>query len=103
SRRAVGRAPRTEVNHIPLSQDDADAFFSESLDLLLHVALNTSDEAAPATASHLAETLDDALHRAGRADDALTLFGETLRLARDRGDAEGELRALVDLGATLTL
>src|SRR5690606_1706279 len=81
----------------------ADAFFAESLDLLLHVALNTSDEMAPGTTNHLAETVDDALHRAGRADDALTLFTAALRSARDRFDAAGELRALVDLGAALTL
>lgn len=103
SRSARGRAPRHPVSPVDFSSDEADAFFNESLDLLLHVALNTTDGTAPGTANHLAETVDDALHRAGRAEDALTLFTAALRSARDRGDAEGELRALVDLGATLTL
>lgn len=103
SRRAVGRTPRSPVGEVACTADEAEAFFVETADLLLHVALQASVDSTPATVNLIAETFDDALHRAGRADDAERLFREALRVARARGDAEGELRALVDLGATLTV
>ncbi|WP_448255615.1 NB-ARC domain-containing protein [Microbacterium aurum] len=119
SRRAVGRAPRAAVRDAGLSEVEAEEFLAGSLDLLLHIAL-TADrhgdggvdgggrgdggvEGDIAIVNLIAETIDDALHRAGRGEDAVTLFREALRVARLRTDAEGELRALVDLGATLTL
>lgn len=112
ARKAVGRTVRGPVVERELEASAAEAFFEESLDLLLHLALQTSADTsstgervgeAPATVCLIAETLDDTLHRAGRGDDALTLFREALRTARARGDREGVLRAQVDLGATLTL
>ncbi|GEK81032.1 tetratricopeptide repeat protein [Agrococcus baldri] len=102
SRQSAGRAPRTAHRPAPATREEAEATFTDDLDLLLHVALHASADDGPAPVNLIAETLDDALHRAGRADDAERLFREALRVARERGDAEGELRALVDLGATLT-
>lgn len=107
ARRAVGRTPRAPLHAMPRSAAAAEAFFAETSELLLHIALRTEEavttDTGPATINLIAEAFDDALHRAGRSDDAEQLFREALRIARDRGDVAGEQRALVDLGATLTL
>ncbi|MFB8387776.1 tetratricopeptide repeat protein [Microbacterium sp. NPDC055910] len=103
SRRAPGRAPRWPVGEVELTAREAEAFFADAIDLLLHIALEASADETSPTVTLIAETIDDALHRAGRADDAVGLFREALRVARAGGDREGELRALVDVGSTLTL
>lgn len=103
ARKGIARTPRHRASQVALSLDEADAFFADSMDLLLHLALNTPEETAPGLVNHLAETIDDALHRAGRTDDALTLFTAALRSAQARGDAAAALRAQVDLGAALTM
>lgn len=99
SRKSVGRTPRSPVGEFTFEDTAAETFFSESIDLLLHIAMDAAD---PAAVNLISETIDDALHLAGKGDDAAGLFRTAIRAARDRGDAVGELRALVDLGATLT-
>ncbi|MCI2266815.1 tetratricopeptide repeat protein [Sediminivirga luteola] len=107
ARRSIPRAPRTAVDDIALTQDDAEAFFADSAELLLHIALTVNNdvvpEHGPATVNLLAETVGDAFHRAGRTDDAIALHREALRTARARGDSQGELRARVDLGGMLVI
>lgn len=103
ARLETGRAPRTRVTVRPWSPAEADAFLRDRADLLLHVALHAETTAAPAVVNLIAETFDDALHRAGRADDAAQLHRAALAAARALGDAAAELRAIVDLGTALVL
>lgn len=102
SRHTPGRSPRSAVTELQMSPEAAQDFFIECADLLLHTALAAAGDDDSAV-NLISETIDDALHRAGRVEDAHGLFREALRVARSRGDAEGELRATADLGATLVL
>ncbi|QUW18590.1 tetratricopeptide repeat protein [Agrococcus sp. Marseille-Q4369] len=102
ARLGAGRSPRTAVAHVELDRDGAERWLADSTDLLLHAALDAPAQGAPAAIGHIAEALDDVLLRAGRTDDAEALHREALRVARERGDPTGELRALVDLGVVLT-
>ncbi|WP_162301580.1 tetratricopeptide repeat protein [Nesterenkonia muleiensis] len=96
------RQPRSEVDLVKMSQDQATEFFEDCTDLLLLIAHEDSQVAGIAGINQISETMVGGLLRVGRFGEALALHSKALRQAQDLRDREGEVRARVDLGTVLT-
>lgn len=98
--RSVGHVPREPQGEVPLREmtlDEAEEFFLNCTDLLLHVA-HTATAGDPAPLHHISETMNSWLLHAGRADDAERLHRTALKHATNSTSAH---RARLDLAVVL--
>lgn len=94
------RQPRSAVDHQELTAEQASELLEAKVDLFLAAAL--AGRAWPTSpAVDLSEALWDHLEAVGRHHEARPLHQEALRLATERGDQLGQVRARTDLGCTL--